>query len=100
MIVIAGTLVIDPAKRDEAIAAAKQMMKDTHAEPGNIAYAFSLDLEDESVIHLFEQWESQAALDLHFASPHMAAFRQKIAGFGVREMNVQRFEIASVGPLG
>ena len=99
MIVIAGTLTIEPSKRDAAIAAAKQMMKDTHAEPGNIAYAFSLDLEDDRVVHLFEQWESQAALDLHFASPHMAAFRQKIGGLGVRDMSVQRFEIASVGPL-
>jgi quinol monooxygenase YgiN len=54
---------------------------------------------DPGTIRVFEQWESQEALDLHFASPHMARFQQALGGLGVEGMNIQRFEIESVGPL-
>ena len=100
MLAIAGTIRIDPAKQAVAIPAAVEMMAATRAEPGCISYAFSADLEEQGLIHVFEEWESQAALDAHFKAPHMAKFQQAMAGFGIREMKVQRYEIASVGPLG
>lgn len=99
MLVIAGTIRIDPAKREEAAAAALEIMKETHKEEGNIAYSFSSDLEDEALIYIFEKWESQEALDFHFDTPHMAAFQGKAGSLGIKEMNVEKFEIASVGPV-
>ena len=63
VIVIAGTIEIDPSKKDEAAAAALEIMRETHKEEGNLAYAFSQDLEDDGLIHIFEKWESQEALD-------------------------------------
>ncbi len=99
MLVIAGTIRIDPSKREEAATAAIEMMKETHKEEGNLAYAFSADLEDEGRIHIFEKWESQEALDFHFKAPHMADFQATIGTLGVKEMNLEKYEIASVGPV-
>lgn len=99
MLVIAGTITLDPAQRDAAMRAATEMMAATRKEPGCESYTFSADLEDPGRFHLFEQWESATALEAHFAAPHMAAFQAAVAGLGVREMNVQRYEIASVGPV-
>jgi quinol monooxygenase YgiN len=99
MIVIAGTIRIDPAKKDEAAAAALEIMKETHKEEGNLAYVFSQDLEDDGLIYIFEKWESQAALDFHFKTPHMAAFQAKVGSLGVKGMDLEKFEIASVGPV-
>ena len=99
MLVIAGTIRIDPAKRDAAAAAALEMMRETHKEPGNLAYAFSPDFGDAGLVYVFEKWESQAALELHFKTPHMAAFQKKMGGFGVKEMKLEKYEIASVGPV-
>jgi quinol monooxygenase YgiN len=100
MLVIAGVIRLDPAQRGAAVAAASEMMRETRQEPGCLSYTFSADLEDPGRFHLFEEWESQQALDAHFASPHMASFRKAVAGLGVQEMKVQRYEIGSVGPLG
>ncbi len=100
MLVIAGHIRIDPAKKDEAIPAAVEMMAETHKEPGCISYTFSADLSDPGVFRIFEEWESQDALDAHFKAPHMATFQAKVAGFGVKEMKVKRYEVSSVGPLG
>jgi quinol monooxygenase YgiN len=99
MLVIAGTVSLDPAHRDAAIEAAREMMAATHEEPGCISYVFSAALDDPGEFRIFEEWQDQAALDAHFQMPHMAAFQAKLGGFGVRGMNVQRYEVSSVGPL-
>jgi quinol monooxygenase YgiN len=99
MLVIAGRIRLDPAKRAAAIAAGSEMMRETRREAGCISYVFSADLEDEAVFHVFEEWESAAALAAHFQAPHMARFRKAAAGLGVGETRFQRYEVASVGPL-
>jgi quinol monooxygenase YgiN len=99
MIVIAGTITLDPAKREEAFAAARVIMRETHEEEGNIEYVFSADLEDEGVVHIFEKWESQEALDFHFKTPHMAEFQAVVGSLGVKDMKVEKYEIASVGSV-
>ena len=100
MLVIAGRIRLDPAKRVEAMAAAREMMAETHKEPGCISYTFSADLGDDGVFHIFEEWESQDALDFHFKTPHMAEFQKTVGGLGVQGMEVQKYEVSSVGPLG
>lgn len=100
MLVIAGTISIDPEQREPAIAAALEIMTETHKEPGCISYTFSSSLSDPGTFQIFEEWESQEALDAHFKAPHMAKFQAQMGGLGVRGMKVQRYEIASVGPLG
>lgn len=100
MLVIAGTISLDPTHRDAAITAAKEMMAATKQEPGCISYTFSADLVDPGEFRIFEEWQDQASLDAHFKAPHMAAFQAKMGGFGIRGMQVQRYEVSSVGPLG
>ncbi len=100
MLVIAGRIELDPARRSEAMAAAREMMTDTRKEPGCISYTFSADLDQEGVFHVFEEWESQEALDAHFQTPHMERFRSLIPGFGLKDMRLQRYEVSTVGPLG
>ncbi len=100
MLIVAGTIRMDAAKREEAEAAARVVMAATRAEPGCISYAFSADLEDPGVIHIFEEWKSQADLDAHFQTPHMATFQGQMGGFGIQEMKVSKYEVASSGPLG
>ena len=99
MLVIAGTISIDPEKRDAAVGAAVEMMQATRQEAGCISYTFSADLTEPGGFRIFEEWESQEALDAHFKAPHMAKFQAAMGGFGVRDMQVQRYEIASVAPL-
>ena len=99
MLVVAGRIRLDPAKRAVAIAAARELMRDTRKEKGCISYTFSADVEDEGLFHVFEEWESPAALAAHFQAPHMLSFQKAAAGFGVKEMKIQRYEVSSVGPV-
>jgi quinol monooxygenase YgiN len=99
MFVIAGEIEIDPAQREAAVTAALRMMEETRKEAGCISYSFSGDLAEGGLFRIFEEWESQQALDAHFASPHMATFQTTVGGLGVRRMTIKRYEVSSVGPL-
>lgn len=98
-IIIAGTINLDPDKVDTAMEAAVAMMKATHEEPGNIEYVFSVDPLTPGTIRIFEKWESDGDLALHFEAPHMAEFQAKVPDLGIIGMDILKYEIASEGPI-
>ncbi len=75
-------------------------MAGTRQEAGNISYTFSADLEEPGLFHVFEQWESDEALKAHFTAPHMATFQKAMGGFGVKGMDIKRYDVSKVGPIG
>lgn len=82
-VILTGVIDLDPAKRDAFIAAAVTCMTATRAEEGNELYAFSADVEDPGRFYINEQWASQAVIDVHMATPHLAAFMGSMGEFGV-----------------
>jgi quinol monooxygenase YgiN len=99
VLIIAGTLTIDPSKVDQALADAVEMMRASQAEDGCHAYVFSADPLVPGQLQLFEKWESPEALAAHSASDHMKAFQSKMPGWGVTGADIKKYEIASEGPL-
>jgi quinol monooxygenase YgiN len=99
MLVVTGIIEID----ESSVAAAKElagpMGTASRAEPGCHAYAFYQDLEDPTRIRIYEEWEDQAALDTHFAMPHMAAFVEGMGKLTVKSMNVVKFEQGETSPV-
>jgi quinol monooxygenase YgiN len=99
MLIVAGTIQIDPAQRGAADAAFDKVCAATLRESGCIAYQAYSDRGDPGVIFIFEKWESPAALKAHFQTPHMAEFMQAMGGFGVKGMDMKRYEVSSEGPV-
>ncbi len=56
------------------------MVSPTRKEPGCLCYNLHQSKKDKTVFMFYEQWASQAALDAHGKTPHMAAMRQAIDG--------------------
>ena len=56
MIIIAGTIPTRAEDRDAAVAACVTMQTATMAEPGCQVYAFSFDMEQPTIVRLFEVW--------------------------------------------
>lgn len=98
-ILVTGTIDIDPAKRDDAIAAAKVVMEATRAEDGCELYAFSADFDDPGRFYVSERWASQAAMDAHMATPHLAEFMGAMGGFGVKAASLTKWEGATGSKL-
>jgi quinol monooxygenase YgiN len=94
MLVVAGTIVLDPAKREVATAAFERMRAATLQEPGCRSYQAYLDRNDPGTLFIFEQWESEEALAGHFTAPHMAEFGKAMAGFGIKSTDVQKYVVS------
>lgn len=96
MIVIAGTAPIDPLKREEAKTIIKKMMDATALEDGCISYEFTFNPWDDAEVRLFEEWESQEALDTHFETAHMAEFRKALPEFVTGKFAIKRYVVSEV----
>lgn len=77
MIIVAGTVQLDPAHRQANLAAIQTMMAASRAEEGCLAYVFSQDMTDPNLLHLYELWADEAALASHRQSSHMAVFAKE-----------------------
>lgn len=99
MLIVAGTIEIDPDHRDALFEAVAPMVEATRAESGCQAYVFSPDPADPAVVHLYELWDDQAALDAHFASEHMAAWQARAADLPFRGRNITKYLVSGTGSL-
>jgi quinol monooxygenase YgiN len=98
MIIISGTWTIQEDKLEEAKVAFILAQDASSAEDGCISYRFFQDLEDPTLFRLFEEWETQDALDVHAKSQHIADFRDKQSNFVV-DKSLFRYEVGAYGTL-
>lgn len=99
MIIIAGTITFDPAKRAELEAGFNTMQAATLEEAGCLGYDYWLSRHDEGTVLMFEKWESDEALGGHMASPHMAAFGAVMGAIGIKGVDIKKYSGATEGPL-
>src|SRR5690348_11425674 len=99
MLIIAGRIELDPARRDEYLAAAEQNMRDSRAEAGCIDYVLSADPLEPGRVYLFERWESKEHLAPHLA--RLSAPRPaEPDAVPVLSAELLQYEIATIGPIG
>lgn len=74
MIVVVGYLTINPDKRAEVEAAIATLVPLTVAEEGCVEYRYANDVLEPNRINIWEQWESEDAMNLHMGTAHLAEF--------------------------
>ena len=99
MLIVAGTINVDPADVERLRAAAAEMMAATHQEPGCIEYVFSVSVADPGTVQIFEVWESAEDLETHFTLPHMTTFRSVLSDLNVTGRDINRYEVSSSAPM-
>lgn len=72
-IVVVGSLKARAGKEDATREALAGLVAPTHAEDGCILYALHQGVADTTRFAFVERWESQAKLDAHLGSDHIAA---------------------------
>lgn len=64
-------------------------------ELGCVEYHMLRDQQDPSLFVFYEIWASKAALDVHSALPHMAAFFEKRMDYLERDFDIQLIDMLS-----
>jgi quinol monooxygenase YgiN len=95
MLVVAGTIDVEPAQRQAFLEGRRDAVQASRGEPGCIEYAFSADLLDPGRVRIFERWESAEHLDAHLARADGGA----ASDVPILAAELLRYEIGGVGPL-
>ncbi|SDA31843.1 putative quinol monooxygenase [Sphingomonas sp. NFR15] len=83
MLLIAGTIRLPAENVAAARDAIAAVVTATRAEDGCLEYRFAEDVLDPGLIHITERWRDRAALDAHFGTPHIAAWRAAGTTLGI-----------------
>ena len=99
MIFISARIVMDPAHTETFIQAAQAIVEPTCQEKGCNLYSFARDITDKDTIWVSEEWETEADLDAHLKTDHIAMFMGQLAHMNLLSMDAKKYQIASVGPM-
>ena len=86
MIYVIATIEVVPGRREEMLAATRQIVPTVRAEEGCIEYGPMIDTPSglpvqgpvrPDVVTMVEKWESRAALEAHLKTPHMVDYFQR-----------------------
>ncbi|SDW38307.1 Quinol monooxygenase YgiN [Ruegeria halocynthiae] len=99
MLIVTGVVEVSEAGVEKASTAAQEMVAETLKEPGCLVYEFSQLLGQKTRFRVYEEWQDQAALEAHFATPHMAKFQATLGEVGVIFSEVYRVVRGEKQPL-
>jgi len=99
MIVLHVSLPVDPAHRDDAIDLITDLVEQSNREAGTIDYRAAVDVQDENTIHIFEQYEDEAALESHTETDHYRAFQEESPALLAGEPDAVEFAVGEAREL-
>lgn len=70
MLIIAGHIEVDRARRDEVVAALQDLVRRARAAPGCLDLAVTADPLEPTRVNTFERWESTEQLEAFRAVAH------------------------------
>lgn len=79
MVYIIAYLTAHAGKGDEIVALTKPLIDATLKEAGCVSYELYRKPTDPDALVFVESWKDRAAIDAHFAEPHLKAFQTAAA---------------------
>lgn len=100
MIIVAVEVFLEEGESVEGVRDAFRVMdEETQKEAGCLKYVSSVDVNDPTIVRIYELWESMEVLVPHFKTPHMAAFQQALGGLKTKSMDAKVYEISKELPF-
>lgn len=99
MLIVTGTFEVHADDLEKILPAARAMAAETRLEEGCITYAFFENIENPGHFRVYEEWRDQAALDAHFQSAHMAAFRKVQQAVRISGRDFTKYEVGAAEKL-
>jgi quinol monooxygenase YgiN len=95
MIVMHSESSVRSESRADALDLFRELGRNSRAEAGVIDYRVTVDAEDPTTVHIFEQYADAEAANAHESSDHLAAFLAAIEPHLEGESVLKRFEVVS-----
>ena len=99
MLLIIGTVRLPEELFEAARPAMEAMISASRAEAGCLEYSYAVDVLDAGLIHVKERWADREALDRHFKSAHIAAWRAQWPALGIGERKLVAYDAGEPRPI-
>jgi len=96
MIIVAGEVRVAPGTLETLKPAMEKMLAASRDEEGCLAYTYAVDVLDPTVIRVFERWENEDALERHFRTDHMNAWRQALGDVTFLSRSIKSYEVTNI----
>ncbi|MEI9965130.1 MAG: putative quinol monooxygenase [Caulobacteraceae bacterium] len=97
-VLLAGTVRFAVDRLDVSRPRMIEMIRLSGAEDGCLAYTYAEDLSDPGLIHIFEVWRDEAALNAHHAAPHFVRWRDDREALGMSDRRMNRYDVSASRP--
>ncbi len=84
-----------PDKVNELRSVLSSLVEPTCKEPGCLSYKLLQNNEDPTDFTLLEEWQSNAALESHFATKHFKDAVAKLPNLVAAEPDIRRYHVVS-----
>jgi len=95
VLLVVGRVRCAADKREDLVALLERMQNASRAEAGCIRYGFFAAVEDPLSFVAVEEWADRAALDRHFAQPHLQEFARGLPAVVSEPPEVAIHEVAA-----
>jgi quinol monooxygenase YgiN len=99
MIIVAGSVRVDPVKREAARAIMEKVITASRGEDGCIDYAYAVDVLDPGLVRVWEVWRDRETLQRHFQTPHLGEWRAAWPTFGISDRKLAIYDVSGTTPL-
>jgi quinol monooxygenase YgiN len=99
VIIVAGHVEFDPARRDAALQAASELFAVTRAQPGCLDYVWCAEPGSESRVYVYERWLDTPSFAAHLAGPCYERMLAVLGRGGMRSADVAKFRIDKCEPV-
>jgi quinol monooxygenase YgiN len=99
MIIVAGSVRVEPSKREAARAIMEKVISASRSEDGCIDYAYSVDVLDPGLVRVWEVWRDREVLQKHFQMPHLAEWRAAWPTFGITDRKLAIYDVSGTMAL-
>lgn len=92
MIIIAGTIDLDPNRLEDALSSAHHLIAGARTEDGCLDYTWAPDPLTPGRIYVYERWQDSDSLAGHFASHWYTDMRDHMGQFSITGVDVNKYK--------
>ncbi|MBC2715643.1 MAG: antibiotic biosynthesis monooxygenase [Desulfobacteraceae bacterium] len=78
MISVISKVPVKPEKKEEALIAVKEFMKQVSKEEGVLHHSLNIDEKNPNTLIFIERYKDRTALNVHSSSPYVRKFMDKV----------------------
>ena len=98
-IIICAIISVEAKQRENLLSLLQSRLPAVQQQMGCIRYDWAADSAIDTQVNVYEEWESEAALEAHFAGDNFASIGKAMREFGILGASANKFLVKAEAPV-